>query len=575
MSLMYSSEENVQILISILKQNNIKRVIASPGATNISFVASIQNDSFFEVYSCVDERSASYLACGMAAKSNEPVVLTCTGATASRNYIPGLTEAFYRKLPIIAITSTQNIARVGQGVAQVLDRSNISNDIAKISVFVPIVSKEEDRWMCNLNINRAVLESKRNGGGPVHINLESSYCNDYNVENIPLQRKIERIENSNKVPLIEEEKVAIFINQHAVIKKELEEEIEKFCEIYNGVVLCDQTSNYNGKYKILPNLICNQESYNSTLKNIELLIEIGNISGAYTNILPKRVWRVNPDGEIRDRFQKLTFVFQMEEIEFFKKYNKIESKNRFKLQYYQEWKLEYERIYSKLNGNKLPFSNIWIAKEMISKIPNGAELHLAILNTLRSWNYYSCDKNIDVYANTGGFGIDGIISTLIGSSYVDKKKNVYGIVGDLAFFYDMNSLGIRDVGNNIRLMIINNGGGTEFHNYNHRARSSGERVGEFISADGHYGNKSRKLIREYAENLGFEYITVNDKEEFLNKINYFINNDSKEKSIIFEVFTNSEEESKALEIINHLEMNGVSLAKSTVKKTINKIIRKK
>ena len=130
----YSNEKNVQILISLLKAHNIRKVIASPGTTNMSFVVSLQNDDFFEIYSCVDERSACYMACGLAAESGEPVVLSCTGATASRNYMPGLTEAFYRKLPILAVTSTQHFGRIGNNIAQVLDRTSPLNDIVKISV---------------------------------------------------------------------------------------------------------------------------------------------------------------------------------------------------------------------------------------------------------------------------------------------------------------------------------------------------------------------------------------------------------------------------------------------------------
>ena len=93
----YTSERNAQIVIALLKANNIRKIIVSPGATNITFVASIQQDPYFEIYSSVDERSAAYMACGLAAESGEPVVLSCTGATASRNYLPGLTEAFYRR----------------------------------------------------------------------------------------------------------------------------------------------------------------------------------------------------------------------------------------------------------------------------------------------------------------------------------------------------------------------------------------------------------------------------------------------------------------------------------------------
>ena len=111
---MYSSEKNVQILLSLLKEHGIKKMILSPGSANASFVASAQYDGEFELYSSVDERSAAYIACGLAEESGEPVVICCTGATASRNYMAGLTEAYYRKLPIIAVTATRPLAWIGQ-----------------------------------------------------------------------------------------------------------------------------------------------------------------------------------------------------------------------------------------------------------------------------------------------------------------------------------------------------------------------------------------------------------------------------------------------------------------------------
>ena len=50
----YTSERNVQIVLALLKANNINKVVASPGATNESIVASMQYDPYFEMYSCVD-----------------------------------------------------------------------------------------------------------------------------------------------------------------------------------------------------------------------------------------------------------------------------------------------------------------------------------------------------------------------------------------------------------------------------------------------------------------------------------------------------------------------------------------
>ena len=82
-----------------------------PMPYSLTYSASLSVDS--EMYSAADERSAAYIACGLAAESGEPVVLSCTGATASRNYYPGLTEAYYRHLPILAVTASQILSHTG------------------------------------------------------------------------------------------------------------------------------------------------------------------------------------------------------------------------------------------------------------------------------------------------------------------------------------------------------------------------------------------------------------------------------------------------------------------------------
>ena len=70
----YTKERNAQIVLALLKARGIRKVVVSPGTTNIAIVGSVQNDPYFQVYSSVDERSAAYLACGLAAESGEPVV---------------------------------------------------------------------------------------------------------------------------------------------------------------------------------------------------------------------------------------------------------------------------------------------------------------------------------------------------------------------------------------------------------------------------------------------------------------------------------------------------------------------
>lgn len=552
-------------MIVLLKAYGIKKVIASPGTTNISFIGSIQNDPWFEIYSSVDERSAAYIACGLAAESGEPVVLSCTGATASRNYISGLTEAFYRKLPILAVTSIQHIGRVGNNVPQVIDRSQIQKDIAKLSIQLPMIYCEEDRWATELNINKALIKLRDNGGGPVHINLVTTYSMDFSVKSLPKVKVIKKFTYRDKLPDITGNKVGIFVGAHKEWSSKLIDLVDKFCSRYNGVVFCDHTSNYKGKYYVNGSLICSQPQRSKIFDGLDILIDIGDISGAYMGISSKQVWRVNRDGEIRDTYKRLTNVFEMKEEDFFEYYVQ-EKNNEDKDSYLKECQLEYERLLKKIP--ELPFSNVWIAQNSVKLLPKGSVLHLGILNTLRAWNFFEIPRDVLGYSNTGGFGIDGITSSLVGASLSNKEKLYFGVLGDLAFFYDLNVLGNHHLGNNIRIMLINNGRGTEFRNYNHNAAQFGEEADKFMAAAGHFGNKSKNLVRNFVQDLGFEYITAKNKIEYLEKANYFFNKEKYEKPVIFEIFTDSLDESNALMIMRNLDVT----TKGRIKKVLKKVL---
>ena len=570
-------ERNNQIVIELLKKHKIKKIVVSPGGTNVSFIANIQNDPFFEIYSVVDERSAAYIACGLAEESGECVVLSCTGATAARNYFSGLTEAYYSKLPILAITSTLPIERIGHNVPQLTDRRNVTNDIVKKSFHLPLVKDEEDEWYCMLNANDAMLELKHHYSGPVHINLETNGLFFEEIEKFQDVNYIERLFLNDKFMDIKEKKVAIYIGRHSKMSKNLVSEIDLFCEKYNAVVIGDHTSNYSGKYMIPSSLVACQNNYHPECVKIDLLIHLGNISGAYLNIFPKKVWRVNSDGKLCDNFKKLTAVFEMEEIDFFKKYNLLSKRKN--ISYFEEWKKEYDNLYSKIPN--LPFSNIYVANKLSKLLPKNSVIHLGILNSLRSWNFFEIDRTISVYANTGGFGIDGCVSSLLGASLINDEKTYFGIFGDLAFFYDINCLGNRHFGNNVRIIVINNGLGQEFKNYGCRAYQFKEDTNKYIAAEGHNGNKSKNLIKNFANNLGFDYISASSKDEFENNIKKFLCK-SNEKSIIFEIFTDTMDETKALKIIQNLESEPLEKTKEFIKNiigqknlnTIKKIVKR-
>lgn len=568
----YTNERNVQIVIALLKAHGIHRVIASPGTTNMTFVVSIENDPWFQVWSSVDERSAAYLACGMAAETGEPVVISCTGATASRNYMPGLTEAYYRKLPVLAITSTRGNHKLGHLIDQQIDRRNIPNDIAMESVTIPMVKDKEDERYCVIEANKAILALKLNGGGPAHINMYTRYSHDFTVKEISHVNAIYRHTVFDKEwPVIPQDgRIVVRVGSHANFSDEQTKAIDAFCATYDAVVCCDHTSGYRGKYEVHGQLVFGQQKWHSSLRNANLCIHIGEVSGDQFAVNAKHTWRVSPDGELRDTFGNLRRVFMMPEIDFFNHYAKG---NANYTDYLDALNKEIEDVKNEIPN--LPFSNIWMAQQMHEKLPKDCEIHFGIYHSLRSWNFFKLPIGIQAKCNVGGFGIDGGVSTMIGASLSNPNKLFIGVFGDLAFFYDMNVVGNRHVGNNVRILLINNGKGNEFRNYGHPCYFLGDEADYYVAAAGHYGNKSNLLVKNYAENLGYEYITASNKEEFNNVFEKFLSPEKNDKPMLFEVFTETEDESNALETILNMVVDSKAILKDKVKKVIKEVVGEK
>lgn len=136
----------------------------------------------------------------------------------------------------------------------------------------------------------------------------------------------------------------------------------------------------------------------------------------------------------------------------------------------------------------------------------------------------------------------------------------------------MNVVGNRHVGNNVRIMLINNGKGNEFRNYNHPCYFLGEEADRYVAAAGHYGNKSHKLVKDYATDLGYEYLCASNKEEFLAAVDKFLSSETNENPILFEVFTETEDESNALEILCNVVSNPKYIAKKAIKGAVKQVL---
>ena len=133
---------------------------------------------------------------------------------------------------------------------------------------------------------------------------------------------------------------------------------------------------------------------------------------------------------------------------------------------------------------------------LMRAIPGGSALHIANSAPIRMAQLHGIDDSIEVFCNRGVNGIDGCLSTAIGYA-TSTARTTFVMIGDLTFFYDMNSLGIRDVPDNLRILLLNNGGGAVMHVPlpSHYSAAAGRHV----SAE--HGMSARGWV----ESLGIEY----------------------------------------------------------------------
>ncbi|MBR2247910.1 MAG: 2-succinyl-5-enolpyruvyl-6-hydroxy-3-cyclohexene-1-carboxylate synthase [Clostridia bacterium] len=568
---MYTILENARIVISLLKKHNIRHIVLSPGGSNIPIVQAVQQDPFFKCYSVVDERSAMYFAIGLYLKTGEIIATSCTSANATRNYIPGLTEAYYKHVPILALTMSKHPMYLSQEYMQCPIQTSLPVDAIKKSYSIPRIKDDYDRAMCIRIVNEAILELNHCGTGPVQLNIEELDSETWEFDKnavIPEVRMIERYNNVKKDINLKQKKIMILIGENTPVSDNTYNAIEKFSNCYDVMIYTNHLSNYHGKYSLNANLLIgamSQEVFNSELKP-DILITVGGITGDYNiykrlfslNKLIDEHWRISEDGNVVDTYNQLTRIYQMSIEDFFKGWLDNDEINDHT--YYKKWLL----FENNINRNiELPFSNIYAAQQLCERIPANSYMNYAILNSLRSWLLFNIDESIKCFSNVASFGIDGCLSTFLGES-VDTEELCFLIIGDLSFYYDMNAIGIRHIKNNVRILLVNNNGGVEFKLGNLQYKTD---VGSYIAADNHFKN-----AEGWARTQGFDYISATNKESFNSNINSFLG--ESEKPIIFEIFTDPEDEKRATTTIIDKNRNETfsEEMKSNLKKSIKTIM---
>lgn len=561
---MYTIQENVRIVIALLKQYNIKYMVLSPGGTNIPLVHAVQNDPFFTCYSIPDERSAMYFAIGLYLQTGEIVATSCTSAQATRNYLPGLTEAYYKHVPILAITTSKLERFQYQDYMQAPDQCSLPRDTVKKSFDMPPVTDDNTRVECFQKAKEAILELTHRCPGPVQINIrivdsQQGKFEEVQLPNVRIPRRYMAWEDWTDIDL-REKKILIVVGEHRPFTARQKSSIDMFCKSYDVAVYVNHLSNFSNEFSIHANLLISSGDF-SELKP-DILISIGGQTGDYSaygvfnRIGNSEHWRVSEDGSFVDTYCHLTKIFECPDYFFFER---LAKPSFVEHSYYESWKALNETMNY---GVDVPFSNLYIAQQLYKEIPNGSIMNFAILNSLRCWSYFPLHPSIECYANVAAFGIDGCNSMLIGES-MNTDSLCFIVTGDLAFFYDMNALGIRHIKNNVRILLVNNHGGAEFR-FMTRTWEYKHDVGPFTSAEGHNGQNARG----WAENCGFNYLSASNKDDFKIVKNIFLS--QTEKPQLLEVFTDGEDEKDAIK--QFLEGNRIYSKKDRIKNVVSKIV---
>lgn len=567
---MYTIQENVRIVISLLKEYNIKHIVISPGGTNIAISQAVQNDAFFHCYSVVDERSAMYFAIGLYLQLGVPIATSCTSAQATRNYIPGLTEAYYKRAPILAITTSKLERFQYQDYMQAPDQTSLPKDAVKKSFDIPPITDNNTRVQCIHSVKEAILELTHHGTGPVQLNLriDDALNGIFKADSLP---KISLLKRYNAWDSLEDinlsnKKILLVIGEHRPFTKEEIISIEKFCDSYNVAIYVNHLSNYSGKYSVNGNFIISCLSPEIIEKDLnpDIFITIGGQTGDYalfsmlsTKIKNAEHWRISEDGNTIDTYNKLTKIFQCPEIFFFNKINLNQATTVHS--YYNNWVKKKELLNENID---IPFSNLYVAQQTHRLIPDNSIINFAILNSLRCWSFFDLKSNINCFSTVSAFGIDGCTSTLIGES-ITTNELCFLVTGDLAFFYDMNSLSIRHIKNNVRILLINNNGGAEFKIMTKNWKENID-IKRYISAEGHNGTANG-----WAQSCGFEYLSASNIEQFNSNLEKFIAKN--EKPIVYEVFTTPDNEEKAISIF--ISENKQNSKKEKMKTIIKKLLK--
>ena len=506
--------EYIAALVDEFYQLGVSHAVFSPGSRSTTMAMLFTEHEGFETYMNIDERSASFMALGIAKAHKEPTVLVCTSGSAVAHYLPAILEAQYSGVPLIVLSADRPHTLLHVGAPQTVDQQKIFG--TAVNYYEELAVPQEAHYYTYPRqvARKAYMKAMDTKKGPVHINVplfeplvpelsrnhfeagRSSFKvvkpNYGSVFGCRHEKDLPHInnaidiahDNTNEINDLLERYERILILAGPQIDIDEANRIRSFGEALQAPILADPLSNVRRRYNSADNQ-SNKEgidtnnvvisTYDALLAGQALwhelkpdcVIQFGQI------VVSKRVqqmiasWsdveyiEVNPTMDSMNPTGKTTIQMQASIDVFTHLYGKNNSSDTY-LNIWQRLDQEGKKQLSLAVDEPHCFEGRTI-HELQEHIPEDGQVFVANSMTIRDFDYFwfSGESKAVLYGNRGVNGIDGTISTALGLA--TNGKPTYLVTGDLSLFHDLNGLAVAKTHNlNLTIILHNNDGGGIF-----------------------------------------------------------------------------------------------------------------
>lgn len=537
-------------LVQLCFQAHVKQFVVCPGSRSAPLTIALARHEGMQLQVVDDERSAAYTALGIALQTQQTVGLVCTSGTAALNFAPAVAEAFYQEVPLLVLTADRPPEWIDQQDGQAIRQQDLYGKHIKKSWQFPIDFQHPDAlWFANRIVNEAILLAQSTPKGAVHINIpfrEPFYPQPQEKMVFPTQvRQIREVKNSTTFLLSDELK-----NHYEQAEKVLcvigHRTVPIHFELPNVPVVADVTANCSHRNTIRHHDFL-LKKYSENLQP-DLLITLGNsiLSKSLKQFLRKSLptyhWHIQEAGDVADSLQSLTHIVRAKPEVFLEQLALLPQKNEHYAALWQQYEQQaYQYVQQQIATNTTWSEWSVVAKTLKAMPTENTILHLANSMSVRYVNQLTSCWNtaIPVFCNRGTSGIDGSTSTAVGAARHTEKMVVL-FTGDVAFFYDRNALWQYPIPANLRIVLLNNQGGNIFRMIDGPAKQP-----ELATYFETYQPLNAKRT---AQDAAINYFAAHNENELQTALIHFF--EPNHQAAILEIFTNSEENTKAFKVLN-------------------------